>query len=441
MASRKAVLLAQIPAHTRQISAGLDSDFAGFGRFVLVVLNLNIACRSSNSRTVIFWSPPSVIVTSTGTTIMKKMMKMTKNTGSRRLSRGIDGQMRSLAPTYLAGLRVPQQLVARVRQLGQHKGRQELFRKQAPEMLENLRRVAIIESTESSNRLEGIVADEGRVRQIVERKVEPANRSEAEIAGYRDVLNTIHQNYARVPFTDRIVLQLHRDLSKYAGGRGGLWKITANEISEKLPDGTKRTRFVPLAPHLTEDAMRELHSRFNELLKEGVWEPLFLIAFYVLDFLCIHPFLDGNGRMSRLLSVLSLYHQGYDVSRYISVERIIEQSKDSYYDTLLASSQGWHEGKHDVWPWTEYFLGTLLAAYSDFESKFGRISKGRGSKTDTIRNAIDGFIADFSITDLERACPMVSRDMIRHVLGDLRKSKIIVPIGRGRGAKWRKAGK
>ena len=134
-------------------------------------------------------------------------------------------------------------------------------------------------------------------------------------------------------------------------------------------------------------------------------------------------------------------HQDYDVGRYISVERIIEQSKDSYYDTLLASSQGWHEGKHDVWPWTEYFLGTLLAAYSDFESKFGRISKGRGSKTDTIRNAIDGFIADFSITDLERACPMVSRDMIRHVLGDLRKSKIIVPIGRGRGAKWRKAGK
>jgi Fic family protein len=345
--------------------------------------------------------------------------------------------MKSLAPEYLAQLRVPQELVGRLRRLGEYKGRQELFRRQAPEMLENLRRVAIIESTESSNRIEGIVAEHKRVRDIVEHKVEPANRSEAEIAGYRDVLDTIHQNHAHIPFAERVVLQLHRDLLKYAAGDGGRWKVTGNEITEKLPDGTRRTRFNTLAPDLTENAMRELHARFDDRLKENVWDPLFLIPFYVLDFLCIHPFLDGNGRMARLLSVLALYHQGYDVSRYISLERIIEQTKDSYYETLLASSQGWHEGKHDVWPWTEYFIGTLLAAYSNFEGQFGRISKGRGSKTDTVKNAVGGFIADFTIQDVERACPMVGRDLIRRVLGELRVAGSIVPIGKGRGAKWR----
>lgn len=347
--------------------------------------------------------------------------------------------MKSLAPEYLAQLRVPQELVGRLRRLGEYKGRQELFRKQAPEMLENLRRVAIIESTESSNRIEGIVAEHQRVRDIVEHKVEPKNRSEAEIAGYRDVLDTIHQNHAHIPFAQRVVLQFHRDLVKYAGGDGGRWKTTGNEITETLPDGTRRMRFNTLAPHLTDGAMRELHARYDELLKENRWDPLFLIPFYVLDFLCIHPFPDGNGRMARLLSVLALYHQGYDVSRYISLERIIEQTKDSYYETLLTSSQGWHEGKHDVWPWTEYFIGTLLAAYSNFEGQFGRISKGRGSKTDTVKNAIGGFIADFTIQDLERACPMVSRDMIRHVLFALRKEGKVVCVGRGPAAKWRKS--
>ena len=347
--------------------------------------------------------------------------------------------MNSFGHAYLNKLVVSQRIITMIRKLGEHKGRQELYKKQAPEMLENLRQVALIQSTESSNRIEGIVADDKRLRAIVEEKAKPANRSEAEIAGYRDVLNTIHQSHEHMPFTERVVLQLQRDLMKYVGGHGGTWKSTQNEITETLPDKTQRIRFTPVAPHLTEEAMRTLHGRFADLERGHELDPLLLIPLYVLDFLCIHPFLDGNGRLARLASLLLLYHHGYEVGRYVSLERIIEQTKQSYYDTLYTSSQGWHESRHDVLPWTEYFLSTVLAAYDEFESRFGRVSKGHGSKTDMIRNAVDGFIADFSITDVEKACPKVSRDMIRHVLGQLREAGVILPVGKGRGAKWRNA--
>jgi Fic family protein len=347
--------------------------------------------------------------------------------------------MNSFTQVYLDKLVVPQRIITMIRKLGEHKGRQDLYKKQAPEMLENLRQVALIQSTESSNRIEGIVADDKRLRAIVEDKAKPANRPEAEIAGYRDVLNTVHQSHEHIPFTERVMLQLHRDLMKYAGADGGKWKSAPNEISETLPDGTKRIRFTPVAPHLTGEAIRVLHARFNELEGAHEWDPLLLIPFYVLDFLCIHPFLDGNGRLARLIALLLLYQHGYEVGRYVSLERIIEQTKQSYYDTLYTSSQGWHESRHDVLPWTEYFLSTLLAAYDEFENRFGKVSKGRGSKTDMIRNAVDGFIADFSITDVEKACPKVSRDMIRHVLGQLREAGVIIPVGKGRGAKWRNA--
>jgi Fic family protein len=349
--------------------------------------------------------------------------------------------MKSFSQSFLDNLVIPPRIITMIRKLGEQKGKQELYKRQAPEMLENLRQVALIQSTESSNRIEGIVADDKRLRAIVEEKVKPANRSESEIAGYRDVLNTIHQSYEHIPFTERIVLQLHRDLMKYAGGDGGIWKATQNEITEVLPGGKKRVRFTPIEPHLTEEAMRTLHGQFADMERASELDPLLLIPFYVLDFLCIHPFRDGNGRMARLLSLLLLYHYGYEVGRYVGLERIIEQTKESYYDTLYLSSQGWHEGRHDVLPWTEYFLSTILAAYGEFEGRFGKVSKGRGSKTDMIRNAVNGFIADFTITEVERACPKVSRDMIRYVLGQLREDEVIMPVGKGRGAKWRKTDK
>ncbi|MCL4474953.1 MAG: Fic family protein [Nitrospirae bacterium] len=346
--------------------------------------------------------------------------------------------MKSFENKYLKSLTIPNRLITIIRQIGEYKGKQDLYKKQAPEMLENLRHVAIIQSTESSNRLEGITADIKRIKEIVEEKTKPANRSEAEIAGYRDVLNTIHTNYEHIPFNKSVVLQFHRDLMKYAGKEGGRWKSAPNEITEVLPDGTKKIRFVPVAPHLTPDYMQTLHERYDSFEKEGDIDSLILTTLYVLDFLCIHPFLDGNGRMARLITVLLLYRYGYEVGRYISLERVIEQTRESYYETLHTSSQGWHKGKHDALPWTEYALSTILAAYKEFEARFTRISSGRGSKTDIVLNAIDSIIGDFAVSDLEKVCPDVSIDMIRHVLKKLKKEGKINSLGQGRFARWRK---
>ena len=184
--------------------------------------------------------------------------------------------------------------------------------------------------------------------------------------------------------------------------------------------------------------MQTLHNEFNLHLREEDMDPLILVSLYILDFLCIHPFLDGNGRMARILTVLLLYHNNYEVGRYISLERIIEQTKESYYETLLKSSQGWHKGTHNVLPWIEYFLSTILAAYKEFEGRFTRISSGRGSKTDIILSAIDNFIGDFTVSDIAASCPAVSIDMTRHVLKQLKKEDTVKCLKQGRFAKWRK---
>jgi Fic family protein len=346
--------------------------------------------------------------------------------------------MHSFEQQYLKKLQIPHHLIGIIRQIGEYKGKQELYQQQAPEMLENLRQVAIIQSIESSNRLEGITADFKRIKGLVEEKIAPSNRTEGEIAGYRDVLNTVHSNHKNIPIKVQIVLQLHRDLMKYAGKQGGVWKSVANEIAEINPNGSKSIRFVPVEPFQTPDFMQNLHQSFNGAIREEMIDPLILSALYVLDFLCIHPFLDGNGRMARLLTVLLLYHNGYEVGRYISLERIVEQSKESYYDTLYQSSQGWHDGTHDALPWIEYLLSTILAAYREFENRLDRISTGYGSKADMVLNAVDGFIGDFSLADLENACPTVSRDWIRALLKRLRKEGKVEATGKGRYARWRK---
>lgn len=346
--------------------------------------------------------------------------------------------MHSFNDRYLAELQIPHHLISIIRQIGEYKGKQDLYKKQAPEMLENLRHVAMIQSTESSNRLEGITADIERIKEIVAEKTTPTNRSEAEIAGYRDVLSTIHGNHRNIPFSAGMVLQLHRDLMKYSGKEGGRWKSAQNEITQINPNGTRQIRFMPVEPFQTQDFMTSLHQRFNQLISRQTIDPLILISLYVFDFLCIHPFLDGNGRMARLLTVLLLYQHDFEVGRYISLERIIEQSKESYYDTLYRSSQGWHEGRHDILPWMEYIISTFLAAYREFEARMGRLSSGRGSKADMVQNAVDGFIEDFSLSDLEDACPTVGRDWIRVILQRLKKEGKIQLIGKGRYARWRK---
>jgi Fic family protein len=286
--------------------------------------------------------------------------------------------------------------------------------------------------------LEGITAPLERIKDLVAKKTTPKNRSEQEIAGYRDVLNTIHANHNDIPFTTGVVMQFHRDIYQFLPGEGGKWKPTDNEITEIQPDGTKVVRFKPVPAHQTRDAMEKLHKRFHELLQREEIEPLLLIPTYVLDFLCIHPFLDGNGRMARLLTLLLLYKAGYEVGRYISLEQMVERTKESYYDTLYASSQDWHETKHAILPWWEYFLGVMLfGAYQDFERRVGLITTGRGTKTAMVLDAIAHFIGDFTIRDLQERCPHVGIDLIRRILREQKNAGNLVCLGRGPNAKWR----
>ncbi len=248
---------------------------------------------------------------------------------------------------------ISQGLLQSVRLVGEYRGKQALFKQQSSQVLEALRENAVIQSTQSSNRIEGVVAPLERIRELVAHRTTPANRSEQEIAGYREVLSTIHSHPEDIRLTPNVVLQLHRDLFQFAPGGGGHWKSTDNDITERRPDGISVVRFKPVPAHLTADAMDRLHTEFSAMLDAGTVEPLLLVPAYVLDFLCIHPFADGNGRMARLLSLLLLYQAGYEVGRYISLETAIEDTKEGYYDALQASSQNWHEGQHSLIPWWE----------------------------------------------------------------------------------------
>jgi len=344
--------------------------------------------------------------------------------------------MTSIELPFLDTLRFSAQHGASLRALGQYRGRQDLFRKQAPEALEALREAALIESSESSNRIEGITAPRARIEALVLRPAAPRDRSEEEIAGYRDALNLIHESAPEMTFSTNVVLQLHGMLYRYHPGAGGRWKMAPNEIVERNPDRSiRRVRFVPVSPVATPQFMERLTAGFARATDEQR-EPLVLVPLSVLDFLCIHPFGDGNGRVARLLTLLLLYRAGYEVGRYISLERVIEQSKETYYEALEASSQGWHEGKHDPLPWLTYFWGVLIRAYREFEERVGAIRSGRGSKTDLVEQAVARRTRAFGIAEIEAECPGVSRDMVRHVLQRLRDEGKLAVLGSGRGARW-----
>lgn len=344
--------------------------------------------------------------------------------------------MKSLDPVFLDHLTLTPSHGSILRALGEHRGEQELFSQQVPEALETLRTVALVESTESSNRLEGVIAAPDRLRDVVLRDATPADRSEQEIAGYRDALALIHDSAHHMPFSVNVIQQLHAMLYRYQPGSGGHWKATQNDIVERGRDGSiTRVRFRPVSPVATPGAMEDLITQWNRA-HDRQREPLLLIPLAVLDFLCIHPFTDGNGRTARLLTLLLLYRSGYTVGRYISLERVIEDSRDTYYEALEASSQGWHEGHHDPFPWLEYWWGTLLRAYGEFRERTGRLMTARGSKTALVEAAVERRLRPFAISELEDDCPGVSRDMIRHVLRRLRDEGRVQVRGRGRGAKW-----
>lgn len=347
--------------------------------------------------------------------------------------------MQSFTETFIQNQPLNQNILQTIRLLGEYKGKQDLFKQQSPQVLKTLRSASIIQSTESSNRIEGIIVPTERIKKLITKNTPPRDRSEQEIAGYREVLKTIHSSYAHIPFTPNVILQLHRDLYQFSVGQGGRWKTVDNQISETHPDGTKLIRFLPVRASETSEAMAQLHSNFNLLWQSKKIEPLLLIPTYILDFLCIHPFLDGNGRMARLLTLLLLYQAGYEVGRFISLERIIEQTKDSYYDSLYQSSQNWHEGQHNLMPWWEYFLGVmLLTAYREFEDRVGIITNLKGTKTAIILEQIAQFAESFSLRELQEKCPTVSIDLLRRVVRQEKKAGKLECRGGGSQARWYK---
>lgn len=338
----------------------------------------------------------------------------------------------------LIKLRFPMEIVRLIAEINQYKGRQDLFKQQSPQILDALKQTAVIESTEASNAIEGITIKADRLKQLMSEKTSPKDRSEGEIAGYRDVLATIHASNKDISITPNVIRQLHRDLYKFSSASGGNWKLADNAITEVATDGEKLIRFKPVPAYLTPEAMDEFCISFNNEFELQKIDSLILIGSFVLDFLCIHPFSDGNGRMSRLLTLLLLYKFDYEVGRYISIEKLIEKSKESYYDTLQASSLGWHEGNYDIMPWLGYFLGVVLAAYRDFSDRVGNITNYKGSKSHRIEAAIKHFSGDFSISDIEKSCPDISRPTIYRVLKELKERGLITPIEVGRNAKWKK---
>lgn len=343
--------------------------------------------------------------------------------------------MHSLTPDYVTRLAFSKEDMAAIRHLGECAGRQQLFANQRLQDLDALRTSAIIESSESSNRIEGVIAAPGRVEAIVRRSDAPRDRSEQEIAGYRDVLQLIHESYDQMPLTANLLLQLHQRMFAYQGHGGGQWKNTDNEIVERNAAGqVVRVRFRPTAAFLTPEAMRAFEESCRRLRSENV-DSLVLTPLAVLDFLCIHPFLDGNGRIGRLLTLLMLYQGGHSVGRFISLERIIEESKDTCYEALERSSTSWHEGAHDSLPWIRYFWGMMTKAYGRFEERVGERS-GRGSKRERIRAAVGRRITPFKIAEIEAECPDSSREMVRLVLREMRDEGLLRAESSGRGARW-----
>ncbi|MEW6669726.1 MAG: Fic family protein [Thermodesulfobacteriota bacterium] len=346
--------------------------------------------------------------------------------------------MKSFEFDYLLETPITHKQAMTLRTLGEYRGRQALNAEQSPEVLETLRKVAMVQSTESSNRIEGITAGPGQVDRIVMKKAEPKDRSEQEIAGYRDILEDIHANHMRITLSTQLIRRWHEALYRYTGTAGGSWKEKDNAIIEVGADGKQYVRFQTVSSLATPQFMERLITLFNQSLDQGKTDPLFLIASFILDFECIHPFWDGNGRIGRLLSLLLLYQSGYEVGRYIGLERIVEESKETYYEALLKSSTRWHEADHDLGPWWNYFMGMLVAAYKEFEARVGTITSSRGAKREMVQNAVDRLPDRFRIEELRQACPGVSYPTLQRALSDMRKAGRIRCLGRGPDAEWQK---
>ena len=312
-------------------------------------------------------------------------------------------------------------------------GKQELYLKQKPHELEKLVEIAKIQSTEASNAIEGIVTTNTRIRQLVEEKTAPRNRDEQEIAGYRDVLNVIHESFDAIPITKNYILQLHKMLYSHMNNPlAGQTKTVQNYISATYPDGHTENIFTPLAPFETPEALDRICEEYSRVIGNFEVEPLIIIPIFIHDFLCIHPFNDGNGRMSRLLTTLLLYRSGFNVGKYISLEAKIAKNKDLYYNALRRSQDGWNEGTEDVVPFIKYLLGTILAAYKDFEDRFSIVEE-KLPAVEIVRKATLTKIGKFTKQDIIELCPSLSLSSVEGSLRKLVQSGDIKREGVGKG--------
>ncbi|HZL47422.1 MAG TPA: Fic family protein [Solirubrobacteraceae bacterium] len=333
---------------------------------------------------------------------------------------------------------VPSPVAVALGGIDRAQGRRGALSGHGRETLSTLREIARIQSVESSNAIENITAPSERIRELVSKRARPENRPEEEIAGYRAVLDTINADAAHIPFKPSVVEQLHRDLYQFTNMPAGRWKKVENSIQETRPDGVKAVRFRTVSAVETPAAMEELHERFAAARESGEHHPLLLVGCYVFDFLAIHPFSDGNGRMSRLLTLLALYQADYEIGRFVSLERLIDQTRDTYYDALQAAGHGWHEDEHDIEPWLRYFLGILTAASKELEAGAAQFS-GRGAKREAIARFIRGSTAEeFTVADVRRAVPAASDSYIDKTLAKLRDEGLIESLGTGRNARWRR---
>ena len=323
-------------------------------------------------------------------------------------------------------------IVALLTQIHEFKGEQNLFIEANRDTLTQLVEIAKIQSTEASNKIEGIYTSDERLKKIVLDKTTPRTRNEQEIAGYRDVLATIHESYEYIPLRPAMILQLHRDLYKFSGmSIGGSYKSSDNVIAETDASGNRFIRFQPVPAWETAEAIELACRAYDEAVQAGA-DPLLMIPMFVLDFLCIHPFNDGNGRMSRLLTLLLLYRSGYIVGKYISVEKVIEQSKETYYETLHQSSAGWHENENDYAPFVRYLLGTVVAAYREFSSRVQFLTTSGMSKPDRIRELIKNTLGRITKTEIMEKCPDISQVTVQRTLIDLQKKNEIIKLSGGR---------
>ena len=324
------------------------------------------------------------------------------------------------------------EIVSYLTQIHEYKGQQNLYIEAESDVLSELLEMTKIQSTEASNQIEGIVTTKERLKKIVRNKTTPKTRSEQEIAGYRDVLSTIHENYEFIPITAGTILQLHRDMYKFNNAVGGCFKNSDNEITENLPDGTIRSRFVPVHAWETPEAVDRLCEAFNDAMTDPEIDPILLMPMFILDFLCIHPFNDGNGRMSRLLTLLLVYRAEYIVGKYVSLEKLVADTKDAYYDALEESSNNWHEGRNDYLPIIRYLLGIIVAAYREFSDRVEvLITKGL-SKPDKVREIIRRTTGRITKAQIMDQCPDISQKTVERALTELQETDEIVKIGGGR---------